>query len=169
MNDMPEFALLGRALIGAQRVEFLLYGLGSHLVYLPDYDNKRYRELNPEMFLRVDPDDLKETLGGLVRAFGDKLLLNKAEISQFVDDRNLIAHNYWRLTKADIEGGKRLDNPLEFLERFIEKCDHWEKILKGILALARQRAAAREGEILKLSADEVDNAEYYRKHVESRL
>ena len=38
--------------------------------------------MNPKMFLTGDPSDLKETLDGLVKPFGDKLLLNKVEISQ---------------------------------------------------------------------------------------
>ena len=117
LGNVSEVALVGMAIICAQRVEFLLYGLGSHLVYLPDYRGRRFRDLDPEMFLRGNPSDLKETLGGLVQAFGDKLLLNEQEIRQFIDDRNLIAHNYWRLTKANLSGGDRLNNPREFLVR----------------------------------------------------
>ena len=97
------------------------------------------------------------------------MLLNEEEIRQFVDDRNLIAHNYWRLTKANLKGGYRLNDPREFLVGFIEKCDHWEKVLKGLLALARQEAATRRGEDLILNADEVDSAEYYGKQVEAYL
>ena len=157
------------AVIGAQRVEFLLYGLGSHLVHVPDYRSSKFGALDPEKFLRGNPNDLKEPLGVLVKAFGDKLLLKEEEIRQFVDDRNLIAHNYWRLTKANIKGGHRLDNPEEFLVRFIEQCDHWVKVLSGLLALARQEAAARTGEALMLSVEEVANAEYYEKQVETYL
>ena len=36
IGSMSEFTMVGMAIIGAQRVEFLLYGLGSHLVYLPE-------------------------------------------------------------------------------------------------------------------------------------
>lgn len=169
LGNVSEVALVGMAIICAQRVEFLLYGLGSHLVYLPDYRGRRFRDLDPEMFLRGNPSDLKETLGGLVQAFGDKLLLNEQEIRQFIDDRNLIAHNYWRLTKANLSGGDRLNNPREFLMRFIEKCGYWEKVLKGLLALARQEAATRKGEDLVLRADEVDSAEYYRQQAETYL
>ena len=168
-DSVSEFSLVGMAIIGAQRVEFLLYGLGSHLVYLPDYSDKRFRDLDPELFLRGDPNVLKETLGGLVKAFGDKLLLNKEEISHFVDDRNLIAHSYWRLTKPNARGGDRLNNPAEFLVRFIGKCNYWEKVLKGLLTLARQEAAIRKGEELILSADEVESTEYYRIQVETYL
>ena len=169
LGGETEFTLVGMAIIGAQRVEFLLYRLGSHLAYLPDYRGKRFRELDPEMFLGGNPKNLRETLGGLIQAFGDKLLLDEEEIRQFVEDRNLIAHNYWRLTKANLRGGHRLNNPEEFLVRFIEKCVHWEKVLKGLLALARQEATTGKGEELVLSPDEVDSAEYYRKQVETYL
>ena len=167
MGTMSEFALVGMAIIGAQRVEFLLYGLGSHLVHLPEYSGKRFRDLEPEMFLRGDTDDLKETLGGLVQAFGDNLLLNKEDISRFVDHRNLIAHNYWRLTKANLKGGNRLENPEEFLVQFIDQCVHWEKVLKGLLTLARQEKAARTGDDMVLSDDEVESADYYLEQVET--
>lgn len=166
---MSEFTLIGLATIGAQRVEFLLYGLGSHLVYLPDYCGRRFRELDPEMFLRGDPNYLKETLGRLVEAFGEKLLLNEEEIRQFVEDRNPIAHNYWRLTKANIKSGHRLNDSEEFLVRFIYKCHHWEEVLKGLLTLARQEAASRKGDDLILNVDELESAEYYRKQVEAYL
>ena len=161
-----EFTLVGMAIVWVQRVEFLLYGLGSHLAYLPDYRGKRFRELDPEMFLGSNPKNFKETLGGLTQAFGDKLLLDEEEIRQFVEDRNLLVHNYWRLTRANLRGGHRLDNPEAFLMRFIEQCDHWEKVLNGLLAMARQEAATRRGEELVLRPDEVDNAEYYRNQVE---
>ena len=169
IRGKSELTLIGMAIIGAQRVEFLLYGLGSHLVHLPDYRGKRFREMDPEVFLRGDPNNLKEMLSRLVQAFGGKLLLNEGEIRQFVDDRNLIAHNCWRLTKANLKGGYRLNDPKEFLVGFIQKCDHWGKVLKGLLALARQEAATWKGEDLILNADEVDSAEYYRKQVEACL
>ena len=125
--------------------------------------------MDPESFLRGDARDLKETLGGLVKAFGERLLLDEDEISQFVDHRNLVAHNYWRLTKANLKGGNRLENPEEFLVRFIEQCTHWEKVLKGLLTLARQEQAARKGENMVLTDDEVTSAEYYRQQVEARF
>ena len=168
-GSMSEFALVGMAILGAQRVEFLLYGLGSHLVYLPEFQGKRFRDLDPEMFLRCDPKDLKETLGGLAREFGDRLLLNEEEIRQFVDHRNLIAHSYWRLTKTNIEGGHRLEDPLAFLAQFINQCAHWEKVLKGLLALARQSLATQRGEDMALSDDEAESAEYYQQQVETYL
>ena len=121
------------------------------------------------MFLEGNPKDLKETLGGLIQAFGDNLLLDEEEIRQFVGDRNLIVHNYWRLTKANLRGEYRLDNPEDFLVRFIEQCLHWGKALKGLLALARQEAPTRKGEELVPSADEVGSAEYYRRQVETYL
>ena len=169
LGNVSEYALVGMAIIGAQRVEFLLYGLGSHLVYLPEYRGKRFRDLDPESFLRGDPKELKETLGGLVKAFGERLLVNEDEIGQFVDHRNLIAHNYWRLTKANLKGGNRLENPEEFLLRFIEQCTHWEKVLKGLLTLTRQEQAARKGEDMVVTDDEVKSAEYFRQQVEARF
>ena len=105
---IQECALVGAAIIAAQRVEFLLYGVISHLAGLPEHQNSRFRTLDPEKFLRGDAKDLKATLGQLVEWFGDKLLLTTEDLDKFVKDRNLIAHNYFRLTKARIKGGDAL-------------------------------------------------------------
>ena len=81
--------------------------------------------------MRGDVEDLKATLGQLVREFGDQLLLTTEDLDSFIKDRNLIAHNYYRLTEAHIEGGQRLEDPEMFLMEFTKKCTHWEKVLRG--------------------------------------
>ncbi|MEY4520305.1 MAG: hypothetical protein RLZZ499_2905 [Cyanobacteriota bacterium] len=101
MNSVDEYILLGAAIISAQKLEFALYGIVSHLSHLPEArKEKRFRELTPEEFLRGDMEDLKATLGQISTAFGDTLLMSNEELNQFIKDRNLIAHNYWRLTKT---------------------------------------------------------------------
>ena len=162
-----ECALVGAAILGAQKVEFALYGIAAHL----NLQDKRVNKLDPEKFLRGDIKNIKMTLGTLVKFVGDKLLLSTDELDQFVDERNLIAHNYWRLTKAKIRDGRKLDNPEEFLIQFAAKCDYWEKVLSGLIALMKQKAAEnenRESE-LKLSEKESSNLKYYMKAAENHL
>ena len=162
-----ECALVGAAILGAQKVEFALYGIAAHL----NLQDNRVNTLDPEKFLRGDIKNIKLTLGTLVKIVGDELLLSTEELDQFVDERNLIAHNYWRLTKAKIREGRKLDNPEEFLIQFVAKCDYWEKVLSGLIALMKQKAAEnenRESE-LNLSEKESSNLKYYMKAAENHL
>ena len=99
-------------------------------------------------------EDLKATLGQLVREFGDKLLLTTEDLDKFVKDRNLIAHNYLRLTKAHIKGGRHLEDPERFLMDFTKKCSYWEKVLRGLIAVMKQAAAKKLGQEAILSEEE---------------
>ena len=164
-----ECALLGAAVIAAQRVEFLLYGLVSHFSASSDSRDRRLRGLDPDKFLRGDVEDLKATLGLLVREFRDKLLITTDELLDFVNNRNLIAHNYWRLTLANLPDGPHLADPQRFLATFIGECSHWEGVLRGILALAQKEAARRWGEEVMLDANELAWVAEYERNVERYL
>lgn len=139
--DQIETFVVGAAVLASQRVEFLLYGLIAHVKDKIKNEDKVFQGLTPENFLRGDPAALRATLGQLVRAFGDILPLTTKELKQFVEDRNLIVHNYWRLTKSGIRDGAHLENPLGFVIRFLNQCARWEEILKGILAYLRLSSA----------------------------
>ena len=162
MSNLEECALLGTVMLGVQRVEFLLYGLASHLAYLPEFQDRRYKNLDPDAFLRGDVGDQKATLGQLVSDFGDRLLITGDEIRQFVDDRNLIAHNYWRLVHANVKGAPHLEDPKGFLENFANQCDYWENVLRGLLALAKTEAGDRSGTPIVLTDHEQNCIEIYR-------
>lgn len=139
-----ELTALGAAMMLAQRVEFLLYGLVAHVN--PDLrrHDKRFRDLTPEEFLRGDPSELKATFGQLAKEFGSRFLLSTELLDSFTRDRNLIVHNYWRLTKSGITGGSKLDDPLEFLREFGAKCEKLEDILKGIIVAFKLELGSKE-------------------------
>ncbi len=143
---LEECGLLGLAMLVAQRVEFLLYGIVSHLAHTPaGQKERRWRELTPERFLRGDADELKATLGQLVEAFGDVLLIHSPELVEFYRDRNRIAHDYTRLYKLKIRGVAASGDGPAFLRTFTERATHWEKVLHGVLAELKMAAARKEG------------------------
>lgn len=170
-ETLRECAFIGAAVLDAQKVEFALYGAISHLAGLPQNQDSRFRNLDPEKFLRGDVKDLKATLGQLVRAFGDKLLLTTEDLNKFVAERNLIVHDYWRLTKAHIQGGQRLEDPQKFLMQFTAKCLHWKKVLQGFIALMKIEAAKHPDEKrgANLTTEEEDCIEYYKQNAKNHL
>ena len=171
-DAIREMALLGLALLSAQKVEFILYGVISHLSGvsgLPSAKVRRFRTLSAEKFLRGELDDLKLTLGQLVDEFGDKLLLTTEELEEFVNDRNLLAHNYYRLTKTNIEGAPCLENPEKFLADFIGRCNYWENVLRGLLQVVRRSVAITNGEEITFTEDEIGCIRHYETHSETFL
>lgn len=167
-----EMALLGTAVLLAQKFEFALYGIAAHLSHLPEaQQEKRFRELKPEAFLRGDPSDLKATLGQLVARFGKPLLLASNELDQFVADRNLIAHNYWRTFHANIDGVRRRQGAEQFLTRFISLADHLLKVVSGLLTSLRIEAALQEGREgdITLGGDDLANMLLHLGHVHRQL
>jgi hypothetical protein len=154
-----EMALLGTALLLAQKFEFALYGIVAHLSHLREAQTeKRFRKLTPEAFLRGDPSDLKATLGQLAARFGKPLLLASNELDQLVADRNLIAHNYWRTFHADIKGTDRRQDAEMFLTRFISLVNHLLKVISGLLTRLRIEEALKEGHAGEITLDEDDLA-----------
>jgi hypothetical protein len=143
---LREMALLGTAVLLAQKFEFALYGLAAHLSHLPEaQQEKRFRKLNPEAFLRGDPSDLKATLGQLAAKFGKPLLLASNELDRLVADRNLIVHGYWRAFHANIEGVDRRQDAEQFLTSFISLAEHLLKVVSGLITSMRIEAASKEG------------------------
>ncbi len=119
--------------------------------------------------MRGDVENLRTTLGQLVQEFGDKLLITSDELIDFVAHRNLIAHNYWRLTGAKIPGGARLDDPQRFLEEFATQCSYWESVLRGLLALMRRETGISLGQELKLSETDAAYVVEYERHAAKHL
>ena len=166
---LRECAAVGGAVLAAQRVEFLLYGLVSH--FKDDQRKGQFRDLTPESFLRGDLAGLRATLGQLAREYGEKLLLSREELDRFVKNRNLIAHDYWRMARSGIHGGERLDNPNLFLQQFLRDCDHWERILMGVLVKMKRVSAAKIGidQNVVLTSEEFMHMAYYVQHVRSHV
>lgn len=161
-----EMMLLGGAMLAAQKLEFALYGMVSHL----QKKEGKFKELTPEEFLRGDGTKTRETLGSIVRAFGAQFELDGDELSKLVSDRNLIAHNYWRMTKANIRGGARLEDPEDFLFQFTVRCEKWIRICQGWIAVATKALAEREERLDEIEATPQSelNTQAYLLHLNER-
>ena len=166
-----ECAMVGAGMLAAQRVEFLLYGLVAHIKPELKQDDPRFRRLTPESFLRGDLAELRATLGQLAKAHGEKFLLSPDDLTAFVKKRNLLAHDYWRLARANVSGAQRMEDPMAFLQGFLADCQRWEKILRGVLGEFRLKAARDAGdeEKAKVTADDLSCMDEYREHVRAYL
>lgn len=171
MDLIEECGLLGGCLMAAQKMEFILYGIASHLSHIPEAKEKRFRQLTPEKFLRGDPSELKATLGQMEKVFGEKLHISSSELNEFIRHRNLFAHNYYRLTKIQIAGTKNLENPEEFLRKFLEQCAYWENVLSGLLYLMLVNTAKKENRECEINLSELQKSTIaaYSAHIEKRL
>ena len=168
---LREYATLGAAVLAAQRVEFLLYGLVAHVKPELKRTDKRFSELTPESFLRGDLSQLRVTLGQLAKAYGHRFLLSTDELEAFVNNRNLIAHDYWRLSKASIRDGATLENPIELLRGFIQECQRWEEILRGLMAHMKLSVAVDIGgeQEVSLTTQDLKDMDRYQQHVRAQL
>ena len=172
-NDriLAESAMIGAAILAAQRVEFVLYGLVAHVRDDLKQGDRRFDGLTPETFLRGDVSEMRATLGQLARAYGDAFLLSADDLTAFVKKRNLIAHDYWRLAKAHIRDAEKLQDPMGFVQGFLADCQRWERILRGLLANFRRAAARNVGDEDKsqLTADDLACMDEYHEHVRMHL
>lgn len=141
--DDEELRLLGLANLCAQRVEFVIYGLAVHFPASAISDQKRISKTSPEDFFRGDPSELKITLGQLSKAMGGALGIDPVRLGKFVDDRNLLAHNFFRTFHASIDGvANRLDQH-EFLRAFIRDAVSLEHALVNLVQEIRRLAAEK--------------------------
>lgn len=171
MDLINECARIGAAILSVQKFEFAIYGIVSHLCHLPEAQkDKRFRDLTPEKFLRGNTEDLRVTLGQLENAFGKKLLISTNELTDFIRDRNLIAHNYWRLTKTNIKEGEKLSDPEEFLMDFLVRCNQWTSIVNGLLCLLIKVSATKEDRLQEINFNEqqVSDITAYYDHVSTQ-
>ncbi len=170
MNKAEECTLLGICLIGAQKIEFVFYGLVAAVFAHTDEakKDKRFRGLTPEKFFRGSVDDLKATLGQLEKIIGSKLLISSNDLDTFIKNRNLIVHNYWRLANKNDKSPEKLQNPETFLKEFIERCVYWKKIMSGLLWLCIEAAAKKENRLDEINFNNVQKSEIeaYRRHVQ---
>ena len=165
MDLFDEAALVGGCLLCAQKLEFTLYGIVSHLSHLDEAKKeKRFRELTPEAFLRGSVSELKSTFGQIEKVFGNKLMLSSKELDSFLENRNTLVHNYWRLTHTNIRDGESLSNPKDFLNKFLQDAKNLEQIFNGLLWVLEDAFAKKEGrldEIEKTQGKELQKQSYY--------
>lgn len=171
MDIVKECGLVGGCLLAVQKIEFTLYGIAAHLSHLPEAKEKRFKQLTPEKFLRGDPQELKATLGQIEKVFGDKLHISSSELTEFIEHRNLIVHNYYRLTLKGIAGAEEQENPEEFLNEFLKQCSYWEAVLLGLLNLMIVATAEKESrsDEINLSDHQKSTITAYYAHLEKRL
>ncbi len=172
MDLIDEISLLGASILLAQKFEFVLYGIISHLSHLPEAKKeKRFRDLTPEKFLRGDTKYLKATLGQLESVFGYKLLLRSDKLKDYIDDRNLICHSYWRKTRSAIKGTENLADPEAFLRKFINNSDEWISIATGLMCVLMTAAAQKEGRFseINFSLKQKNDIAAFKAHVSLTL
>ncbi|MEN6629558.1 MAG: hypothetical protein ABFC42_07930 [Sulfuricella sp.] len=158
MNE-ESFLLLGLALYTAQKFEYGLYGIASHLSHLPvAKKDRRFTNLTPEIFLSSDPEHKacrKATLGQICELFGDSLLISGEELESFVASRNLIVHDFWREVNP-LKDSIGIQNPDEYLREFIEKGLQLTKVLHGLLSHMIEAAAKSQGRLDEIALTECD-------------
>ena len=166
--DEETFFLLGLALYAAQKYEFGLYGIASHMSHLPEAKkDKRFARLTPDIFLSPDPKDRekrKATLGQMCKLFGNRLFLSSDDLEEFVSNRNLIAHDFWREIRP-LRGRTGIPNPNEFLRNFIRSTEQQTSAMLGLLSHLMEAAAKRQDQPEDVLLTERDLE--YRKAFES--
>ena len=167
MEKVLVYTLVGAAIISAQKLEFALLGAISHLSHLPEAkSDKRFRDLTPEKFLRGNPEDLKVTFGQMKAHFGEKLLISGDELNKLIKDRNLVAHSYWRLTETNIKDACKLTDPETFLVDFINRCEKWGHIFRGLVYSFQKAVAEKDGRQseVKFNEQQEQDIKAYQAH-----
>lgn len=156
--DIDEICWLGGAVISSQKLEFAIYGIISHMSHTPAAQKqKRFKELTPEQFLRGDIKNLKATLGQLIEVFGDQLNIKTAEFDDYVITRNLIIHNYWRITHTNFRDDQfQIEDKILFLRTFVEKTDKLTSIIRGLLTYLKIAAATKEDRLDEITLSETN-------------
>ncbi|UCV13333.1 hypothetical protein [Quatrionicoccus australiensis] len=157
--DEETFLLLGLALYCAQKFEFGLYGIASHMSHLPEAKkDKRFANLTPDDFLSADPEKKalrKATLGQICTLFGERLLLSGEELEQLVTDRNIVVHDFWREVHP-MRGVVGIQNPNKFLRGFITNAERLNAAIKGLLSHMMEAVAQKEGRSGEVAVTDTD-------------
>ena len=159
--------LLGLALLLTQEVEFALYGVASLFSHNEvGQKNRRFKTLTPETFMSGNLDELKATLGQLVKVWGDVLMIKTARLNKYCDDRNLIIHNFRRVYMMNIKGKPPKQGGAKFLKDFIIESSEIANILLGLIQLAQREQAIKKGRLeeLDFGAKEEANINAYQAH-----
>lgn len=161
------FTLMGKALFNAQKVEYILYGIASHLSHLDEAKKDTiFSQITAKDFLSDDPEKQhlrKATLGRLYHLFGKKLLLSNQAFDTFLSERNFIVHNFFRSLSRE----NSIDSHHKRLNDFIELAELTEKALRGLLSELTEAAATKEGRSkeFQLTADDKTNRKYYKAFI----
>lgn len=169
LDREAELLLLGAALYLAQKVEFALYGISSHLSHFPEAQaDRRLKILTGEKFLRGNLKDMRITLGQLTDVFGKKLLLASSDLDKFVEDRNFIVHNYFRHFHTKFGDRNKMESAEVFLQSFLERATSLIAVLEGLIVIIRETAARKENRTNEITLSETDikNKNAYLDYVE---
>lgn len=164
-----EMTLLGYAVYVSQKIEFSLYGIVAHIDPTIRTD-KRFRELTGESFLWGDISALKATFGQLVKVSGDLVFIASDDLDRFVNDRNLLVHNYFRHFYTALSSSARSSAPIDFLKGFIDRGHAFLAILEGLLVCMREATAQKAGRLDELNFTETDlvKKQAYLEYVAAR-
>ncbi len=155
MNER-ELTLLGACVYSVQKFEYGLYGLASHYSHISEAKNNRaFKNLDPEKFLRGDLSDFRATLGQISGTFGNEFHLKSEFLDGFLEKRNLIVHRIWRLTH-DRKDEAPFSDLGEFLQDFLLECEEWIKIFRGLLSLIIEGAWIKSDKQEKFIRSEQD-------------
>ncbi|MFM2588802.1 glucosamine-6-phosphate deaminase [Vibrio sp. TBV020] len=126
-HSNERFSLLGAALIATQKVDFLLYRViqpicKTHL----SSEVKPLANKTSDQFLQGTMKELKPVLSTLEETCSEQMPLTASELSDFIYKRNLITHQFWQVTEADIKGSEKIANPEDFLRNLLTECEAWQ-------------------------------------------
>jgi hypothetical protein len=135
--------------------------------------DRRFANLTPDVFLSSDPKDKekrKATLGQICVLFGDRLLLSSDELENFVMNRNLIVHEFFRAVRP-LRGHIEIPNPNEFLRNFIHSAQRQDSAMQGLLSHLIEEAAKKEGrsEEISLTESDIENRKVFEAVVAKRM
>ncbi|MEZ5451755.1 MAG: hypothetical protein R3E93_02885 [Thiothrix sp.] len=162
---------LGEALFIAQKVEYILYGIASHMGHLEEAKKDwRFAKITAKDFLSDDPEKRSlrtATLGRLYKLFGERLGISSLPFDLFVKERNFFAHEFFRALSRNA-------NEAEYLKRladFIGLSTLTEKALRGLLSELMEAAAKKEGREseFKIQPEDKLNRNYYKAFVALHL
>lgn len=171
---VDDFTRLGIALSKAQTIEFVIYGLLTHLKKTPEIvPDKRLRNLTPRQFLSSDPADKvlrKMTLGQLNAALPEGFGLSPEFLQDYVERRNIVVHEFMREINPRY-ATKDVLNPTMFLNQFIADSQELELVLEGLFYVIMDQIAQKNGiPERKPSGENVTRAKSaFFSHVQKRL
>lgn len=123
------YSRIGMALTSAQRVEFIT---GQLLKYLVEYDKDLYG-ITTSNFLdkAAKSKNGKRTLGSIfmLLKLNPKLVIEE-ELDDYLEKRNLLAHNFW--TKF-LQGNSNGKDGVDFCYDFGRHSDRIESFFKGFM------------------------------------
>ena len=136
--DNQLLALSGGVLLQLQRVEFIIYGLISHFNEIVLSKYLSFKELDSHKFLFEENafnKYRKQTLGQIFNVLKKEFkLFNTEKLDNFLFNRNLFIHNFWRdFISSRRKSERDYEAAISFLNSLLNEAAEWEIIFKGML------------------------------------